>query len=155
MRGGNAAVELNVALQVELVGDEVQVAQNLGLAGIALGPLPLSHQLGGKRVPIDMAFRIASRAGIAIPVPGAAHPSTCFQHLHRQTKPITQAEQLVKPGEARANDQRVEFGCLVSFASSEIRHVVHPSLALPGAGVAATRPSRPTIYQRAQLSTLR
>src|SRR5277367_1906797 len=40
MRRRHPAVELNVALQVELVGDDIQISQNFGLAGIAFGPLP-------------------------------------------------------------------------------------------------------------------
>jgi hypothetical protein len=43
MRGRHSAVELNVALQVELVGDEVQISQDLSLAGISLGPFPFLH----------------------------------------------------------------------------------------------------------------
>jgi len=43
VRGRHTAVELNVVLQVELVGDEVQISQDLSLAGIALGPFPFLH----------------------------------------------------------------------------------------------------------------
>ena len=115
LRGGHAGVELDVALQVEPVGDEVQVAHDLGLAGIALGPFPLAHQLGGEGVPVDVAFRIAARAGIAVPVPGAADAAACFQRLHRQAEPVAQAQQLVQTGETGADHQRVEFGCPVSM----------------------------------------
>ena len=44
-RAGDARVEADVALQVEPVGDVVEVAQDLGLLGIALRPVPLLLQL--------------------------------------------------------------------------------------------------------------
>jgi len=42
-RGGHAGIEPDAPPKVELVGDEIEVAQNLGLAGIAFRPLPLAH----------------------------------------------------------------------------------------------------------------
>ena len=101
MRGDDAGVEADVALQVEPVGDMVEVAQDLRLAGIALGPFPLAHQLGREGVPVDVAFGIAARAGIAVPVPGAADAAAGFQHLHRQAETVAQAEQLVEARETR------------------------------------------------------
>src|SRR5215471_1587715 len=38
--GGDARFELDVSPQVEPVSKVVQIAQNLGLRGVALGPLP-------------------------------------------------------------------------------------------------------------------
>ena len=45
MGGGDATAELDVAAQVELVGDVVEIAQGLGLAGKVLRPVPLVQQL--------------------------------------------------------------------------------------------------------------
>ncbi|MBV8401489.1 MAG: hypothetical protein JOZ17_22620 [Acetobacteraceae bacterium] len=44
----DAAVELDVAMQVELVGDIIEIAFGLGLGGKALAPIPLVEQLPGK-----------------------------------------------------------------------------------------------------------
>ncbi len=43
-RRDDARVELDVAPQVEAVGDVVGVSQNLRLAGVALGPFPFLLQ---------------------------------------------------------------------------------------------------------------
>ena len=63
LRGGHATVELNVALQSEPVGDEVQVSQNPSLAGIALGPFPTRASPHGKACTSIRGFpnRIARR----------------------------------------------------------------------------------------------
>jgi hypothetical protein len=103
MRSNHASVELDVPLQLELVGDEVQVTHNLRLTGIAFGPFPFSHQLGRERVPVDMAFGVASRAGVAVPVPGATDTAARFERLDGQAEAVAQAEQLVQAGEARAD----------------------------------------------------
>src|SRR5207248_2088621 len=72
---GDAAVELDVAAQVELVGDMVEIALGFGLARETLGPVPLVQQFLRKRVGVGIAFRIEAGAGIAVPVPGAANPA--------------------------------------------------------------------------------
>jgi hypothetical protein len=65
-------LELDVAPQVVAVGDVVGVFQDLGLGGVALGPLPFLLELGRELVGILHALDVAARAGIAVPVPGAA-----------------------------------------------------------------------------------
>ena len=47
--GGDAAAELDVAAEVELVGDVVEIAQGLGLAGEVLRPVPFLQQLLARR----------------------------------------------------------------------------------------------------------
>src|SRR3954465_3651762 len=101
MRGNHAGVELDIPLQIEPVSDVVQIAHDLRLAGIAFGPFPFAHQLGGERVPIDMAFGVASRAGVAVPVPGSPDAGARFERLHRKAEAIAEAKQLVEAGEAR------------------------------------------------------
>ena len=46
--GGDAGLELDVAAQVEAVGDVVEVAEQLRLGGVALGPVPLRSSSGEK-----------------------------------------------------------------------------------------------------------
>ena len=115
VRGGHAGVEADVTLEVEAVGDVVEVAQDLRRPGIALRPFPLARQLFGERVTVGVAFRIASRTGVAVPVPGAADPRARLQHLDRKTQTVAQAEQLIETGKTGADDQRVE-GALGGFA---------------------------------------
>ena len=66
------AVELHVLAQVELVGDVVEVAQVLRLAGEPFLPVPLVEQLLRERVAVGVALRVEAGAGVAVPVPGAA-----------------------------------------------------------------------------------
>ena len=71
-RRRNPAAKLDVAPQVELVGDMVEIAQRFRLAGKMLRPVPFLQKLLRKRVAVGIALRIEARAGIAVPVPGAA-----------------------------------------------------------------------------------
>ena len=119
VRRRNAGPELNVAFQVELVGHEIQIAQNFRLARIAFGPFPFSHQLKGKCIPVDMTFRVASCTGVAIPEPRTPDTTGRFQYPYRQAKPITKSEQLVKACKACTNHQRVQLNWLIgSFGRS-------------------------------------
>src|SRR6185436_11371653 len=63
-----------------------------------------------------MTLRIAARAGVAVPIPGASDPGACFQHPDRKAQAVAQAEQLIETGESRADNQRVEGTCLTGFA---------------------------------------
>ena len=110
--GNDAGVEVDVALQVEFVGHEVQVAQDLRLLRIALGPFPLLQQLVGEIERVGMALRIAARARITVPVPGTPDAIAGLHHLHRKPQPITQAQQLIHAGKPGADHQRVEFNGL-------------------------------------------
>src|SRR4030095_2667946 len=65
--------DLDVAPQVEAIGDVIDVGQDLRLRGVPLAPLPLLLQLVRERVRIVHALDVASRAWVAIPVPGAAN----------------------------------------------------------------------------------
>src|SRR3984893_7387135 len=53
---GDPRFEADVAVQVEAVGDVIEVAQNLPLPGAAFGPLPLSLQLFREGVGVAMTF---------------------------------------------------------------------------------------------------
>src|SRR6202020_3002141 len=82
MRGGDAALELDVAAQIELVGDMVQVTLGLGLAGEMLLPVPLFEQFLRERVAVGPAFGIEPGAGVAVPVPSAANAGAGFKYPH-------------------------------------------------------------------------
>src|SRR5581483_5304515 len=67
----DAAVELNVLLQVEMIRHEVEPAFGLGLRGKSFARLPGLVQLFGEPILIDLDLGVEARTRIAIPVPGA------------------------------------------------------------------------------------
>jgi hypothetical protein len=95
VRGGDAALELDVAAQIELVGDVVQIAFGLGLAGKMLLPVPLVEQLLRERVAVGPAFGIEPGARVAVPVPSAAYAGAGFKYPHREAE-FPQFVELVK-----------------------------------------------------------
>src|SRR4029078_185876 len=107
-RRGNPAARLDVAAQVELVGDTVQIAQRFRLAGKMLRPVPFLQKLLRKRVAVGIAFGIEARAGIPVPVPGAADIGRCLEHPDAQTL-LAQPVELVQARHARADDDGVEI----------------------------------------------
>ncbi len=77
-------VELNVLAHVKAVGDMVEIFQNDGLRRIAFRPLPFLLQGFIELERIFHAFHITARAGITVPVPGAANARAGLQHSHRK-----------------------------------------------------------------------
>jgi len=109
LRGHDPVIEADVAPQVELARDVIQIGADFGRPGIALGGFPLLGQLAREEIAVGVAFRIAARARVAVPVPGAAQVAAGLQHLRLQAQAVAQAQQLVEPGEACANDDRVQM----------------------------------------------
>ena len=105
-RRRHPAAKLDIAAQVELVGDIIEVAQRLRLTGEMLGPLPFLQQLLRERIAIGIALRIEARAGIAIPVPGAADIGASLEYPHAKTL-FAQPVELVQARHARADDDGV------------------------------------------------
>src|SRR4030088_3086534 len=116
---GDPGLEPDVAAQVEAVGDVVGIAQDLGLGGVALGPFPFLLQLGRELVGILDAFDVAARAGIAVPVPGAADALAGLEHPHPKTLQA-QAVQHVHAAEPGADDHRIEIEGHTSSGSKRI-----------------------------------
>src|SRR4029077_20807079 len=79
-RSDDTALDPDVAAKVKLVGDMVQIALGLGLTSEMLLPVPSLQEFLRKGVAIGPALRIESRAGIAVPVPGAADAGAGFEH---------------------------------------------------------------------------
>ena len=104
---GDAAGKLDVAAQVELVGDIFAVAQRLRLAGEMLRPFPFRQQFLRERVAVGIAFGIEARAGIAVPVPGAADLGAGLEHAHPQAE-LAQPVELVHARQPGADDDGVE-----------------------------------------------
>ena len=104
----DSRLKAHVTAQVVAVGDVVGVAQQFGLGGVALRPFPFLLQLGRELIGILHAFDVAARAGIAVPVPGAADALAGLEHTRRETllaKPV----QHVHAAEACADDDRIEI----------------------------------------------
>ncbi len=98
----DAGIELNIAAQIKTVGDVVGVFQNLRLRRVALAPVPFLLQFVGKRIGILHAFDIAARAGVTVPVPGAADVATLLIDPHGKSLPA-QPVQHVHSRKARAD----------------------------------------------------
>src|SRR5438128_1727054 len=107
-RSGHPGRDLDVAPQVEAVGDVIDVGQNLRLGGVPLAPLPFLLQLVRERVRIVHALDVAARARVAIPVPGAADAVARLEDAGRQPE-LAQAVEHVEPGESGPDDDRVEI----------------------------------------------
>ena len=54
-----------------------------------------------------MAFGIAPRARVAVPIPGTAHAIARFQHMGGKPLAVAQGMKLIHTGETSADDQRV------------------------------------------------
>ncbi len=123
---GHPALELDVAAQIELVGDIVEIALGLRLAREVLLPIPLLQQFRRKGVAVGPAFGIEARAGIAVPVPGAADPGAALERAHPEPE-FAQLIELIEAGNAGADDDSVEIqGC---FRWSSVRNrlqCIHP-----------------------------
>src|SRR5271168_2225269 len=127
MRGGHPALELDVAAQVESVGDVVQIAFGLRLRGEMLLPVPFVQQFLREGIAVGPAFRIETRAGITVPVPGAANTGAGLEHAHLEPQ-FAQLAELIEAGNAGANDDGVEIqGCLRWSSVGNRLQRIHPN----------------------------
>src|SRR6266446_6485211 len=86
----------------------VRVAENFRLRGKQLAPLPVLLQLLREAERILHALDVAARAGIAVPVPSAAHAAARLKGAHGKTK-LAQAMQQIKAGEAGAGYEDIDL----------------------------------------------
>ena len=115
---GDATVELDVAAQIELVGDVIEVAFCLGLGGKMLAPMTFLQQFLREGIAVSPTFGVEAGAGIAVPVPGTADAGTGLEYPHPQTE-LAQLVELIEPGNSGADDDGVEIGA--RFGSSFVR----------------------------------
>src|SRR5580704_5696080 len=90
MRRGHRGVELNVAPEVEPVGDVVQIPLGFRLAGEMFLPVPIVEQVLGKRVAVGPTFGVEPGAWVAVPIPGASDTGTGLEDPCRHAE-FTQA----------------------------------------------------------------
>ena len=114
LRACDAGVEVDILAHIQLVRRIVHIADNLRLFRIALRPLPAEIHVLGEGEAIGVALGIAARAGIAVPVPGAANPVAGLDHPSLHAELVAQQVELVHAGKTGADDQGVEtlaVGC--------------------------------------------
>ena len=95
MRRRDAGFQLDVAAQIEAVGDVVQVRQNFRLSGIAFRPLPFLLERFVEGVAVLHAFHVATCTRIAVPEPGTTNAITRLEDPDAQallTQPVQQVE---------------------------------------------------------------
>ena len=113
---GHPRAECDVALEVVALRHMLEVAQDLGLSGIALGPLPVLQQLLVPGEAVDIRIGIAAGTGIAVPVPRTADAVARLEDAHLQAQRVAQRLQHVEPGKPRADHDGIEIAGCVSHA---------------------------------------
>ena len=106
-RGEHSGTETDVSPKIEPIRDMVRITQDLRLRGIAFGPVPLLFQRAVELIGVLHALDVASRTGIAVPVPGAADPVRLLVDSGGETQ-SAQPVQHVEPCEAGPDDNHVE-----------------------------------------------
>ncbi len=111
MRMRDPGAELDVATKVVLVGDVVQVPQYLGLGGVLLRPLPVARPVRVEAEHVVDAGDVDACAGVAVPVPGAAHVVTLLENAHRMARE-PETVRGVQTREAGADDHNIHIGAI-------------------------------------------
>jgi hypothetical protein len=101
-------VEADVAPQIIAFGHEAEVTQDFRLGGVFLRPFPRGLQLRIEGVAVVDGLNVAARAGIAVPVPGAADITGLFQH-DRVEAGLAQPMQQVQSGKAGPHHRDVDL----------------------------------------------
>src|SRR5690554_5248948 len=99
MRRFNLAVELHVIAQIELVGDEVEIAQILRLAGEALLPVPFLEDFPREGIAVGVTLGIEAASGVTVVVPGAAKIGAALEQRCRYAR-VDEPLDLVDAGDA-------------------------------------------------------
>src|SRR5215813_5612241 len=68
-----------------------EIAEDFRLLGIALGPLPFLQQLFVPGETIDVGLRVATRARVAVPIPGTADRFAGFINPYLQPQFVAQS----------------------------------------------------------------
>src|SRR5262249_32077061 len=137
-------VELDVAAEVEAVCDVVQVPQDLGLGGVALGPRPLLLDLGRERIAVVHRLDVAAGPRIPVPPPRSADAAGGVEAPDREAEgaqPVVR----VQAGEAGADDDRVDIGRSSGHDASlpRIYDVTQTRISAPGGpAVSASSPAQ-------------
>ncbi|MHC2404108.1 hypothetical protein ACVMGC_008652 [Bradyrhizobium barranii subsp. barranii] len=108
---GDLGLEADVAAQIVAVGNEAEIAQDLGLGRVFLRPGPGVIELRIESVAVVDGLDIAAGAGIAVPVPRAADIAG-FLEGDRREAGLAQAMEKIKAGKSGADHGNVDLlGC--------------------------------------------
>src|SRR5882672_3000130 len=101
----------DISPEIIAFGHEAEVAQDLRLGGVFLRPFPRALQLRIEGVAVVDGLNVATRAGIAVPVPGAADIASLFQY-HRGEACLAQPMQEIQAGKAGTDNNHVDVDLL-------------------------------------------
>src|SRR3989454_3666642 len=105
-RRGDPRMQLDVSAQVKLVGDIIEVALVLRLAGILFFPVPFLQEFLREGIAVGVALRVEARARVAIPIPGAAHATPRLKDPDREPT-FPQPVQRIESGHPGPNDDHI------------------------------------------------
>src|SRR4051812_34185744 len=120
-------LKLDIAAEVEPVGNILQILEDRLLTRLCLGPVPLLHEILGERVAVEGAARtIDPRSRVAVPPPRAAHASSAVVDADREAH-RAQVVQGVQAANTRSDDHYViVFDRSVSFGLLWVlSHICH------------------------------
>jgi hypothetical protein len=110
--------ELDVLAQVQAVGDEVQVVENLGARRVSLAPAPLLPHLLGEGERVVWVLAVGPHTGVAVDPPRATDALRAVEHEDALTD-LAEVVEEGQAGEPRADDDAVVIGdCRVSSHAS-------------------------------------
>ncbi len=93
-RRADARIELDILAQIELIGDIVEVALVLRLAGEVLFPVPFLQQFLREGVAVGFTLGIEAAPWVAVPIPGTAYAPSVLKDPHRKLH-LPQTVQLI------------------------------------------------------------
>ena len=146
---GHARIELNVAFEIVAFGNMLEITEDFVLLGIALGPFPLLQELFVPSETVNVGVGIATRAGVAVPVPGAAYGFTTFIDSHLQTQFVPQRLQHVQAGKtcvkvlSCASHLSLLFCCLHRRQRNSIRRSSEEPRSYAALCAASSKPQTP------------
>jgi hypothetical protein len=128
---GDLGLEAEVAAQIVAVRDEAEIAQDLGLGRVFLRPGPDLVEFRIERVAVVDGLDIAARAGIAVPVPGAADVAG-FVETNGREAGLAQAMEKLEAGKSGTDHGNIDLlGCSTRRAGLTrgdhcVRHGIPP-----------------------------
>lgn len=105
---GDFRPQSDVALEIEPVGNEIQIFPDFGMLGIALAPAPRLLDLLIKGIAVVIALRVATGTWVPVPVPCSSDAFALFKYDSIKAEFVPQLVKLIKAGKAGADDDRVE-----------------------------------------------
>ena len=116
---GDFRLEAGVAVEVEVAPDGPAVGQDLGRGGV-FGFRHVADLFQQRQV--DIGLHIAGRAGIAVPVPGAAEVAALFDEADIVDPRLAQASAGQQTAKAAADHHRLDL-VGQGFAGEALRHI--------------------------------